>query len=148
MECSSSLEIDKPPSEIFSFLHEWENVPLWLSEFQRYVPLEGEEGKLGSTSLIYLSIGSYRFRLHQQITSIEEDVSITTTWSSFLYNIDRQFSLKFVEEGGSILSTAIHILPKNIFGTLTLPFLSRFISKRHKRNMSRLKIALEEVATA
>lgn len=148
MECSSSQEISKPPSEIFAFLYEWENIPLWLSEFQRYEPIEGDEGELGSTSLIYLAIGSYRFRLHQQISSIEEDVSLTTSWTCFLFHIDRHFNLKIVEERGSILSTTVKIQPKNIIGTLTLPFLSNVVRNRHKRNMSRLKIALEEVATA
>ena len=146
MECSSSLEIDKPPSEIFSFLYEWENVPLWLSEFQRFEPLEGEEGELGSTSLIYLSIGSSTFRLYQQISEIEEGISLTTSWTCFLFAIDRKFRLKTVEERSSILSGNLQIQPRNIMGTLCLPFLSKFIRKRHKRNMSRLKVALEEVA--
>ncbi len=146
MECSSSQEIGKPPSEIFAFLYEWENLPLWLSEFQRFEPLIGEEGELGSTSLIYLSVGSYTFRLNQQISSFEDDTSLMTSWSCFLYSIDRKFNLKSLEERGSILNSKILVRPNNILGSLCLPFLSNLIQNRHKRNMGRLKVALEEVA--
>ncbi len=147
MDCSSSLEIDKPPSDIFAFLYEWENIPLWMAEFQRYEPLEGEEGELNSTSWIFLHLGSSSFRIHQKIRSVEENTSLTVLWTCFLYEIDRCFQIIPNARGGSKLSTHVNVLPRNMIGTFCLPFLSSIIRKRHLRNIDRLKVALEEVTT-
>ncbi len=146
MECSSSQEISKPPSEIFPFLYAWENLPLWITEFKRFEPLTGEEGEVGSTSWIHLNYGSTSFRMKQEILQCEDDQALVLTWSNTMLQIHRSFEVFETATGKARLNSHLILMPQNFWGSLCLPFLGKAFRRSHIRNMERLKDALEVVS--
>lgn len=145
MECSSSQEISKPPSEIFPFLYAWENLPLWITEFKRFEPISGEEGEIGSFSWVHLTYGSYSFKMKQEIINCVDDHALDVTWSNSFLQIHRSFDVSEEAAGISILNSHLVLIPRNFWGSLCLPFLTKTIRKYQSRNMQQLKDALELV---
>ncbi|MCF8237836.1 MAG: SRPBCC family protein [Saprospiraceae bacterium] len=145
MECSSSQDISKPPSEIFPFLYAWENLPLWITEFKRFEPLTGEEGEIGSTSWVHLTYGSYSFKMKQEIINYVDDQTLDIIWSNSILQMHRSFDVTEEAAGQSKLQSQLVLMPRSFWGSLCLPFLAKTIRKYQIRNMERLKDALEVV---
>lgn len=148
MDCSSSQEISKPPSSVFAFLNEWENIPLWLTESTRFEPLNGDPGTLGSTGWITLEIGSFHVRLKQEITAFEEDRSLQTQWIHFALEIIRSFELTGMDDEQTRLDATFLVRPRNLWGYLMLPFIRQGICRHQQESIVRLKRALEAVDPA
>lgn len=148
MESSSSQEISKPPSELYSFLIGWENIPLWIPDIIKFEPIDGEEGDLDSTALVHIRFGSSRLKFLQRITGSIENRHLAYSWSNYPLEIHHQFDLYPLREEHTRLVSAMTVQPRNLVGNLLLPFLDRTLRKQQQRSIDRLNEAIRMVTPA
>ena len=148
MESSSSQEISKPPSELYSFLIGWENIPLWIPDIVKFEPLDGEEGDLDSTSFIHIRFGNSRLKFLQRITNTVENQHLTLSWSNYPFEILHTFDLYPLGDDQTRLVSAMTVQPRNLLGNMLLPFLQSAIRRQQHRSLNQLNDAIQMVTPA
>ena len=145
MKLETALEINKPPSEVYAFLLDEENLSLWIDGFVRLERISGEDGAIGSISKhIYNEKGRVIERI-EEITANVEDELLEGILKGDRLNILIRNQLKPIGEGHTKLLVEVEVQPKSLFYKLFLPFFRGGMLKRQESDLQRLKEVVEKL---
>lgn len=145
LEVTSSVEIDRPADEVFSFLADWTNNPAWQQgQVSCVTTSEGPIG-VGSTYHQVATMMGRTIESDFEVVAHEPGrmIRITTTGGSFPITVERRVEPR----GPSACTASAHVSgdPSRFFALAT-PLLRRMVERSVRGDYERLRQLLESGA--
>lgn len=145
MTIESNIEISQPPSVVYEFMMDEENLPLWLTNFVRMETISGEPGEVGSISKHFYNERGRVLEFTEEITEIRENELMAAKYESEDFDMHIANFLKPAGEASTRLTIRSEYLFKSFWMKLFAPFARNTMQKRMQENLERLKDAIEEL---
>jgi len=143
MRIETTVEISKPPSEVYEFLMDEENLALWIKNFIKLERLEGLGGEIGSTARhIYNEKGKH-IAFIEEIKVIEAPKLFESELRNENMSIAISKRLTPIGEDHTHLKVISDWTPKNLLHQFKLLFTKKKRVKRQEEDIQRLKEAIE-----
>ena len=146
MKVENTVEISKPPSEVYEFMMDEENMSLWIKNFIKLERLEGEEGEVGSTSKLTYNENGRTIEFIEEVT----ENAIGRTFKAIMRNRNMEIKLSnelfLLSDNNTRLVAISEIYPQTLLHKILTFFSKRSIIKRQDEDLQRLKEAIEELA--
>ena len=146
MKIETVVEIDKPPSEVYDFLMDEENLILWIKNFVRIEHLEGEPGKVGSTSKHFYDENGRIVEFVEEIIANEENKLFEGILRNKFVEITIRNILKPTKKNNTQLTVISELNPKSFFYKLMILFSKKKMINRQEEDVMRLKEAIEKLS--
>jgi uncharacterized membrane protein len=146
MKIETVIEIDKPPSEVYDFLMDEENLILWIKNFVRMEQLDGETRRVGSTSKHVYDENGRTVEYIEEIIINEENKLIEGILRNKSAEITITNSLKKTKKNYTQLTVTSKLHPKSFFYKIMTLFSKRKMINRQKEDIGRLKKAIEKLS--
>lgn len=145
MKIDTSVDIAQPPSVVYDFLLDEENLPLWLTNFIRWEEISGEPGEVGAVSRHVYNENGRTIELMEEITVLDKDRKLEARYTGNSFDMELAYRLEEAPDNGTRLRLLATIFPKSLFFKLTRPFFRSNMEKRFKNDFEKLKDAIEEL---
>jgi len=146
MKLETVVEIDKPPSEVYDFLMNEENLILWIKNFVRYEHIDGEQGQVGSTSKHIYDENGRTVEFIEEIISNEANQLVESRLDNGFVQMTITNRLQELKDNNTQLIVTSELNPKSFFYKMMVFFSKRKIVKRQKEDIARLKKAIEKLS--
>jgi uncharacterized membrane protein len=146
MKVENTVEISKPPSEVYEFMMDEENLSLWVKNFVKLERLEGEEGEVGSTSRLIYNENGRTIEFIEEITEKETGRLFKGVIRNKNMEIKISNELIPLSDNNTRLIAISEIYPQTLLFKIFTFFSKRSIIKRQEEDLQRLKEAIEELA--
>ena len=146
MKIESKVEISKPPSEIFEFLMEEENMILWIKNFITLERLEGEEGQAGSISRHVYNENGRTVEFFEEILEVEPGKLFHSILRNPTLEIEITNKLKPIDADRTLLWVETDRRPITFWAKIRHLFSKKKWTKRQAEDLQRFKDAIEELA--
>ncbi len=141
MKAEASVEIDRPPEEVFGFLADLENLVVWAGPVtEAKQTSEGPPG-VGTTSTRVTQLLGRRFESDYEVTEYQPNIRYSAKTTSGPVPIVETISLEPVE-GGTKVTVAGEVEPTGFF-KLAEPIMTRIIKRQLANDVSTMKDVLE-----
>ncbi len=142
IEVNESIEVDKPPAEVFAFWSDWSNNPTWQTGMESCTWTSEPPLRLGSTYDQRASFLGRPVVSSFEVVEYEPDtmVRIKTTKGTFPLDITRRVSPR--PNGGTILTATIRGGPEGVMRLLD-PLTRRMVARSIGQDYQRLKQLLD-----
>ena len=143
MRCISTVFIDKPIQEVWSFFDNSDNMPQWLTGFVEFKPLSGEPGTIGARALHVYDLNGRMFELEETIT----DKVPFERFAGILSNpsMESHMETLFTDmgDGRTKLLSISDVKFKSWMFRLMGRFMKKGFQSRQDADLNRLKQAIE-----
>lgn len=143
MKVECSVVIDQPPSVVFSFIREEENMPLWVSNFERLEYLTKEEDEVGARAIHHFNENGRSVELEEELTVVDAPNLLEGVMKHELFEVQFTYSLSEIQEDKTEIKAVIEYTPKSLLFRMFLAFQKQYFLKRHEKDLKRLKEAIE-----
>jgi len=143
MKIETTVEISKPPSEVYNFLMDEENLTLWIKNFIKLERINGEDGQVGSTSRhIYDENGKTTEYIEEVIVAEKGKL-----FQTILRNEQMEMDIinKFSPIGDNVtkLEVTARLRPLSFISRLSLFFSKKRRYHHQMEDILRLKASIE-----
>lgn len=145
MKFELSIEIDQPPSVVYDFMMDPENLHLWLTNFVRMEYLSGEEGTPGATSKHVYDENGRQIEMIETIVSNVENEKMVADYASEHFDMRVSNYLKPKGDHNTLLTISTEMEMKSFVLKLVGRIFRGKTEKRLAADMERLKGAIEEL---
>jgi uncharacterized membrane protein len=145
MKVENTVEISKPPSDVYEFLVDEENLSLWIKNFIKLERLEGEEGEVGSTSKHIYNENGKTIEFIEEITAKETGKLFKGVLRNRQVEIKISNELFLLADNSTRLVVVSEFYPQNLIIKIVTFFSKKSIIKRQQDDLQRLKEAIEEL---
>jgi uncharacterized protein YndB with AHSA1/START domain len=142
---AESVEIDQPPSRVYAFLINDENLSLWHKDVLKVERLNGENGEVGSISKRYFHLNGRKASLVEEITEAIDNQSISAIMRNEHLEISQRNELKATPTNKTKLTMTIEFTPKSLYGWVAHFFKRNRLHSDYHRNLLNLKMAIETI---
>jgi hypothetical protein len=146
MKIENVVEIDKPPSEVYDFLMDEENLTLWIKNFVRLEHLEGEPGEVGSISKHIYDEDGRTVEFVEEIIANEKNELLTGILRNRFVEITINNKIKSIKKNYCQLTVTSELVPKSFFYKIMFLFSKKKMIKRQTEDIGRLKKAIEKLS--
>ena len=145
MTIQSRIEIDKPPSEVYEFLMDEENLSLWVTNFIRAEKLGGESGEPGYRSRHLYSENGRQLEMIEEVEEVIENRKFAATLYGKPYHMKIANEIRPLPSGGSELSGRIEYRPHHPFSALLVWLRHGKFLRRLRHDLESFKVAVEQL---
>lgn len=146
MKIETVVEIDKPPSEVYDFLMDEENLILWIKNFVRLEHINGEPGEVGSTSKHIYDENGRIVEFIEEIISNEANQLLESIIRNKFIEITITNRLQEINKNNTQLTVTSELNPKSFFYKLMTFLSKKKLTNRQAEDIDRLKKAIEKLS--
>lgn len=143
MKVETTVDISKPPSEVYEFLLEEENLALWIKDFIKLERLEGLSGEVGSKARHIYIEKSKQVSFIEEIKVVKSASLLESELRNEYMNILISNHLHQLEEDRTRLKVISVWTPQTLLHHIKLFFSKKKKIKRQQEDLQRLKDAIE-----
>ena len=136
---SHSIDVSKPPSEVFPWLLEEDKVPQWTSDLERY-DVDGPLGT-GTTVTQKLTLAG-GLALAMQITAYDPPRGAATAFETNGVKVESEYILEGGDSGTRVTQT-LEAKASGFTAKLLIPMVQGRLETKLKADLDRLKTVLE-----
>ena len=138
---SHSVEIPRPPAEVFPWLLEEDKVPRWTGHLERYERLD--DGPLGQGSKVrqVLDVSGRTIDVTLEITGYQPPSGAQTRFSTNGINVISSYALE-AAGAGTRLTQAIEAKPSGLSARMLVPVIQPRLEKKLTEDLERLRSEL------
>ncbi len=138
---SHSVEIPRPPAEVFRWLLEEDKVPRWTGHLERYERLD--DGPLGQGSKVrqVLDVSGRTIDVTLEITGYQPPSGAQTRFSTNGINVISSYALE-AAGAGTRLTQAIEAKPGGLSARMLVPVIQPRLEKKLTEDLERLRSEL------
>ena len=140
-----SIQIDRPPAEVFAWLTEPPKLKQWINGFEDSIPLNGDSLRVGSRSREIINSGGDRFEMLMEVTELEQNKLLGFTMDTEIFYQNGRYSLTG-KNGKTILSLNSETQLKPFFVRLIEPLFTKMAAQQMEQNFQTLKSLAEKQA--
>jgi uncharacterized membrane protein len=145
MKFELSIEIDQPPSVVYDFMMDPENLHLWLTNFVRMEHLSGEPGEPGAKAKHVYDERGRHVEMVETIISNVENQEMIADYESEYFDMRVSNYLEPKDDHKTLLSIVTEMEMKSFVMKLVGRLFKGQSEKRLAADMERLKDAIEEL---
>jgi carbon monoxide dehydrogenase subunit G len=136
-----TVEIPRPPAEVFPWLLEEDKVPVWTGHLQRYERIDG--GALGAGSRVrqILEVSGRRIDVEMEITGYDPPTGAETRFSTNGIEVVNAYALE-AAGAGTRLTQAIEARPSGLTARLLVPVIQPRLEEKVTEDLERLRAEL------
>jgi uncharacterized protein YndB with AHSA1/START domain len=138
-----TVNIPRPPEEVFPWLLEGDRVPQWTSNLERYEP-EGAVGP-GSTIRQRLVVGGQTFDVTMEVIRYEPPREAQTTFSTNGVDIEATYALA-PDGAGTRLTQSLESKARSLAARLIVPAVQPRLERKLIGDLERLQALLSDGA--
>jgi uncharacterized membrane protein len=146
MKVSASVEIGKPPSEVFHFITDIENMPLWMSNFLRAEAIDGAPDEVGSIAKYFFTQSGRTMEMTAETISKTADSAITTLLKNDLAEVQVHNKIEPIGRNHTLYTQTIDYTPKAFAFRAWLLFFGNALPARQREDLERLREAMEALS--
>ena len=138
---SHSVELPRPPAEVFPWLLEEDKVPRWTGHLERYERLDG--GPLGQGSKVrqVLDVSGRTIDVTLEITGYQPPSGAQTRFSTNGIDVVSSYALE-AAGAGTRLTQAIEAKPGGLSARMLVPVIQPRLEKKLTEDLERLRSEL------
>jgi uncharacterized protein YndB with AHSA1/START domain len=139
---SHTVEIARPPAEVFPWLLEADKVPRWTGHLERYERVD--DGALGTGSRVrqVLEVSGRRIDVELEITAYEPPSGAQTQFSTNGIEVVSSYALE-AAGAGTRLTQSIEARPSGLAARMLVPIVQPRLEQKVTEDLARLR---EELA--
>jgi carbon monoxide dehydrogenase subunit G len=136
-----SVEIPRPPAEVFPWLLEEDKVPRWTGHLERYERLDG--GPLGRGSKVrqVLDVSGRTIDVTLEVTGYEPPSGAQTRFSTNGIDVVSSYALE-AAGAGTRLTQSIEAKPGGLAARMLVPVIQPRLEKKLTEDLERLRTEL------
>ena len=136
-----SVEVPKPPAEVFPWLLEEDKVPRWTSHLTRYEQLDG--GALGTGSRVrqVLEVSGRTIDVELEVVAYEPPTGAETRFSTNGIEVFSAYAL-VAAGAGTRLTQTIEAKPSGLTARLLVPVVQPRLEEKLTQDLERLRAEL------
>jgi carbon monoxide dehydrogenase subunit G len=138
---SHSVEIPRPPAEVFPWLLEEDKVPRWTGHLERYERLDG--GPLGQGSKVrqVLDVSGRTIDVTLEVTGYQPPSGAQTRFSTNGIDVVSSYALE-AAGAGTRLTQSIEAKPSGLSARMLVPVIQPRLEKKLTEDLERLRTEL------
>jgi carbon monoxide dehydrogenase subunit G len=138
---SYSVEIPRPPAEVFPWLLEEDKVPRWTSSLEAYERLDG--GPLGTGSRVrqVLEVSGRRIDVELEITAYDPPNGAETRFSTNGIEVVNSYALAGSGDG-TRLTQSVDAKPSGLTARMLVPVVQPRLEEKLTQDLDRLRAEL------
>jgi len=138
---SHSVEIPRPPPEVFPWLLEEDKVPRWTGHLERYERVDG--GPLGRGSKVrqVLDVSGRRIDVTLEVTAYEPPTGAQTRFSTNGIDVVNSYALQAAGTG-TRLTQSIEAKPSGLTARMLVPVVQPRLEQKLTEDLERLRAEL------
>jgi carbon monoxide dehydrogenase subunit G len=138
---SHSVEIPRPPAEVFPWLLEEDKVPRWTGHLERYERLDG--GPLGQGSKVrqVLDVSGRTIDVTLEVTGYQPPSGAHTRFSTNGIDVVSSYALE-AAGAGTRLTQSIEAKPSGLSARMLVPVIQPRLEKKLTEDLERLRTEL------
>ena len=135
---SHTVEIPRPPADVFPWLLEEDKVPRWTGHLERYERLD--DGPLGRGSHVrqVLDVSGRRIDVTLEVTGYEPPSGAQTRFSTNGIEVVSSYALE-AAGAGTRLTQSIEAKPKGLSARMLVPIVQPRLEEKLTEDLERLK---------
>ena len=138
---SHSVEVPRPPAEVFPWLLEEDKVPRWTGHLERYERLDG--GPLGQGSKVrqVLDVSGRTIDVTLEVTGFQPPSGAQTRFSTNGIDVVSSYALE-AAGAGTRLTQSIEAKPSGLSARMLVPVIQPRLEKKLTEDLERLRTEL------
>jgi carbon monoxide dehydrogenase subunit G len=138
---SRTVEIPRPPAEVFPWLLEADKVPQWTGNLESYEQIG--DGALGRGSRVrqVLEISGRRIDVEMEITAYEPPTGAETSFSTNGIQVVNAYALE-AAGAGTRLTQAVEAKPSGLTARMLVPVIQPRLEEKLTQDLERLRSEL------
>jgi carbon monoxide dehydrogenase subunit G len=138
---SHSVEIPRPPAEVFPWLLEEDKVPRWTGHLERYERVDG--GPLGQGSKVrqVLDVSGRTIDVTLEVTGYQPPSGAQTRFSTNGIDVVSSYALE-AAGAGTRLTQSIEAKPSGLSARMLVPVIQPRLEKKLTEDLERLRTEL------
>ena len=138
---SHSVEITRPPAEVFPWLLEADKVPVWTSSLESYERLD--DGTLGRGSRVrqVLDVSGRRIDVELEVTSYDPPNGAETRFSTNGIEVVNAYELA-ASGAGTTLTQSVDAKPNGLTARMLVPIVQPRLEEKLTQDLERLRAEL------
>jgi carbon monoxide dehydrogenase subunit G len=138
---SHTVELPRPPAEVFPWLLEEDKVPVWTGNLESYERID--DGPLGRGSRVrqVLEISGRRIDVEMEVTAYEPPTGAETRFSTNGIEVVNAYALE-AAGAGTRLTQAIEAKPSGLTARLLVPVIQPRLEEKVTQDLERLRAEL------
>ena len=148
MKIESAIEINNPPSEVYEFITEDENLSLWVNNFKKIERLTGKNGEIGATSIYFFNENGRAIEMTETTVNAVENKEIASVLKHEQTDLSVTYRIEADNEDSESckISSFIEYKPNSVFFKLFLSFNRKKLVLRYQEDLEQLKNAIEHLS--
>ena len=144
MKITTSVQIDRPIDEVWAFFDAPSNMHKWLKNFKEFIPLSGEQGKVGAKAKHIYQEGKREVEMIEEILEKSPPHRFVGKFTTSGMEAIIVNELEAMSNGSTNLVGSSDFTFTSFFYKLFSPFFKGKIKERQDGGLLRLKAVLEE----
>jgi carbon monoxide dehydrogenase subunit G len=137
---SHTVEVPRPPDEVFPWLLEEDKVPQWTSHLESYTALDGALGT-GSRVRQVLQVSGRRIDVELEITGYDPPRGAETRFSTNGIEVVNAYALE-PSGGGTRLTQSVDAKPSGLTARMLVPVIQPRLEEKLTQDLERLRVQL------
>jgi uncharacterized protein YndB with AHSA1/START domain len=137
---SHTVEIARPPEDVFPWLLEEDKVPRWTSHLETYKALDGSLGT-GSRVRQVLEVSGRRIDVELEITAYDPPRGAETVFSTNGIEVVNAYALE-PSGGGTRLTQSVDAKPSGLTARMLVPVVQPRLEEKLTQDLERLRVEL------
>jgi carbon monoxide dehydrogenase subunit G len=138
---SHSVEIPRPPAEVFPWLLEEDKVPRWTGHLERYERLDGRPLGQGSKVRQVLDVSGRTIDVTLEVTGYQPPSGARTRFSTNGIDVVSSYALE-AAGAGTRLTQSIEAKPSGLSARMLVPVIQPRLEKKLTEDLERLRTEL------
>jgi uncharacterized protein YndB with AHSA1/START domain len=137
---SHTVEIPRPPEDVFPWLLEEDKVPRWTSHLETYQALDGALGT-GSRVRQILDVSGRRIDVELEITSYDPPRGAETRFNTNGIEVVNAYALE-AAGAGTRLTQSVDAKPSGLTARMLVPIVQPRLEEKLTQDLERLRVEL------
>jgi carbon monoxide dehydrogenase subunit G len=137
---SHTVEIPRPPEEVFPWLLEEDKVPRWTSHLESYTALDGALGA-GSRVRQVLEVSGRRIDVELELTEYDPPRGAETRFSTNGIEVINAYALT-PAGAGTRLTQSVDARPSGLTARMLVPVIQPRLEEKLTQDLERLRVEL------
>jgi carbon monoxide dehydrogenase subunit G len=137
---SHTVEIPRPPEEVFPWLLEEDKVPRWTSHLESYTALDGALGT-GSRVRQVLEVSGRRIDVELELTGYDPPRGAETRFSTNGIEVINAYALE-PAGAGTRLTQSVDAKPSGLTARMLVPVIQPRLEEKLTQDLERLRVEL------
>jgi uncharacterized protein YndB with AHSA1/START domain len=138
---SHSVEIPRPPAEVFPWLLEQDKVPVWTGNLEAYERLDDGELGRGSRVRQVLEVSGRRIDVELEITTYDPPSGAETRFSTNGIEVVNAYELSG-SPTGTTLTQSVDAKPSGLTARMLIPIIQPRLEEKLTQDLERLRAEL------